>query len=143
MTVDMEKTVTNLFDGGGGRSELDNVVLYNYGEKEARTFVTKNGESIYYLSTKNSKDKTPRGIHVGDSSDQLFVAYPKEQLILQENWNSPVLDSSAYDTVYKFMKDNENCQILFFLKDDKIVMIQMAAKQKKDNNEFTWDFIRS
>ncbi|MGL5380445.1 hypothetical protein [Clostridium sp.] len=122
----------NLFDGGGTRSENDEYVLYTYADKMISTKIDDRKEVIRYISTKNTNDYTGRGISVGNSLEELLDAYGDE-LTLEPEWTNYHLASDKYDEVYKYANNDESTQIIFSLKEDTIIMIQIATNQKQNN----------
>ena len=123
----------NLFDGGGTREETDEYVLYTYAERMIITEKSAKGEVIRYIGTKNTDDLTYRKVSVGDSLEVLLNAYMKEELVLQPLWVNNHLQDREYDKVYKYAAVNDSRQIIFSLKADKIVMIQIASNQITNN----------
>ena len=93
---------------------------------------------IQYISTTQPDCKTFRGIHVGNTVEELMEAYPEIQAYLdyanhaaEAEAEGEVTGVADHDTVWMYLPevepgDNPNRSILFMTKDDVIVQIGMA-----------------
>lgn len=80
-----------------------------------------------YISCTQPDCKTSRGIHVGDSVETLCAAYPEvyqnEDYLPDYNEESGV---AAHDDCWIYTSENSNRSILFLIKNNIIVQIDMA-----------------
>jgi hypothetical protein len=105
--------IDGLFNGGGYHYVHGNIVRYYYGEKWVGVLRDGSTDSIYSISTTNVKDRTVRGIGPGSALDELLRAYPEDELVLLESWDSVV--TAQYDTAYSLTEDNETRRMVFLL----------------------------
>lgn len=79
------------------------------------------------VSTTQPDCLDPRGVHVGNTLEELWAAYPE----LQENtgyWtdNDPASGIAEHDACYVYAPEGTNRSILFLTKDAVVVQIQLA-----------------
>ncbi|NCB63123.1 MAG: hypothetical protein EOM52_05830 [Clostridia bacterium] len=80
-----------------------------------------------YISTTQPDCETPRGIHPGSTLAETNKAYPELQK--QEGYwteNNPDSGNASHDSCYVYAPEGTNRSILFLIKDDIVVQIDMA-----------------
>ena len=80
-----------------------------------------------YISCRQPDCKTARGIHVGNTVQELNTAYPEAFKV--ENYGASYEEESGiamHDSCWAYAPEHTNRSILFLVKDDRIVQIDMA-----------------
>lgn len=99
-----------------------------YGDMEVRTLVREAGECIYYLRTTVEGYRTPSGIGVGSTRDEVFAAYGADALIVKDTWEwSPDSGEPEFDEALGYApEDGTSMYLALFLQNGMVVMIETA-----------------
>lgn len=99
-----------------------------YGDMEVRTLVRETGECIYYLRTTVEGYRTPSGIGVGSTRDEVYAAYGAGALIVKDTWEwSPDSGEPEFDEALGYApEDGTSMYLALFLRNGIVVMIETA-----------------
>lgn len=127
------ETVVNAYHEG-----FHTIYMTNLKTKEVMTGEVPGPCFIQYISTTQPECKTNRGIHVGNTVEELMEAYPEIQAHLDYVNHAAEFEAEGeatgvtdHDAVWMYLPEaepgkNPNCSILFLTKDDVIVQIDMG-----------------